>query len=77
MSGSEGHKAWSLLTNTTGDLQLRPGDHVHTWGFVHMDTPGYDPVSVTGQVASGTPTRSERHGSGEEEFNPWILGATL
>ena len=28
-------------------------------------------------VASGTPTHSERHGIGEEEFNPWILGATL
>jgi altronate hydrolase len=120
-------------------------ESVHTRGFVHMDTPGYDPVSVTGQVAggcnlvvfttgrgsvfgcrpaptikvatnadlytrmrndmdvnagrlldgaslqeigeeifemmlavaSGTPTRSERHGIGEEEFNPWILGATL
>ncbi len=114
-------------------------------GFVHMDTPGYDPVSVTGQVAggcnlvafttgrgsvfgcrpaptikiasntalyrtmqgdmdvnagrvlegaavrevgeeifdlllrvaSGEETHSERHGIGEEEFNPWILGATL
>ena len=114
-------------------------------GLVHMDTPGYDPVSVTGQVAggcnlvvfttgrgsvfgcrpaptikvatttdlysrmhndmdvnagrildgasldevgseifelilevaSGSPTRSERHGIGEEEFNPWILGAVL
>jgi altronate hydrolase len=114
-------------------------------GLVHMDTPGFDPVSVTGQVAggctlvvfttgrgsvfgckpaptikvatnsplyekmrndmdvdagtimAGTPvevvgreifelmlavasgetTRSERHGIGEEEFNPWILGATL
>ncbi|MGH2444124.1 MAG: UxaA family hydrolase [Chloroflexota bacterium] len=114
-------------------------------GFVHMDTPGFDPVSVTGQVAggcnlvvfttgrgsvfgcrpaptikvassdslyrrmpedmdvnagrilhgagvrevgeeifelmlataSGEQTCSERHGIGEEEFNPWILGATL
>ena len=118
---------------------------VRARGFVHMDTPGFDPVSVTGQVAggcnlvvfttgrgsvfgcrpaptikvattadlygrmrndmdvnagrildgsavaevgeeifelmlevaSGSPTRSERHGIGEEEFNPWILGATL
>lgn len=118
---------------------------ISTRGFVHMDTPGYDPVSVTGQVAggcnlvafttgrgsvfgcrpaptikiasnsalfarmrndmdfdggrvldgrsldeagaeifelmlavaSGEQTRSERHGIGEEEFNPWILGATL
>jgi altronate hydrolase len=118
---------------------------VHKRGFIHMDTPGYDPVSVTGQVAggcnlvifttgrgsvfgcrpaptikvatntplyrrmagdmdvnagrvledasldevgaeifelmlrvaAGEPTKSERHGIGEEEFNPWILGATL
>jgi altronate hydrolase len=116
-----------------------------THGLVHMDTPGFDPVSVTGQVAggcnlvvfttgrgsvfgcrpaptikvasntalfekmrndmdvdagtiitgtppaevgreifelmvavaAGEPTRSEEHGIGEEEFNPWILGATL
>jgi altronate hydrolase len=114
-------------------------------GFVHMDTPGYDPVSVTGQVAggcnlvafttgrgsafgykpapslkiatnselygrqepdmdidagkvlggvsledlgreifeelldiaSGKQTKSELAGIGSEEFNPWILGATL
>jgi altronate hydrolase len=120
-------------------------EQVEAHGLVHMDTPGFDPVSVTGQVAggcnlvvfttgrgsvfgcrpaptikvatntplyqrmrndmdvdagsilTGTPppevgreifelmlavasgleTRSERHGIGEEEFNPWILGATL
>lgn len=28
-------------------------------------------------VASGQPTRSEVHGFGEEEFQPWIQGATL
>jgi altronate hydrolase len=120
-------------------------ERIRTRGFVHMDSPGYDPVSVTGQVASGCnlicfttgrgsvfgcrpapsikiastselarkmphdidvnagrilegesidkvgeeilslllavasgqPTKSELHGIGEEEFNPWILGATL
>ncbi len=115
-------------------------------GLVFMDSPGYDPVSATGQVASGAnlicfttgrgsvfgskptpslkissntalfrrmpddmdlncgtilegsetvkkagdaifrellavasgkPTRSELHGFGEEEFQPWNLGATL
>ncbi|HEV2109367.1 MAG TPA: altronate dehydratase family protein [Thermomicrobiales bacterium] len=114
-------------------------------GFVHMDTPGYDPVSVTGQVAggcnvvvfstgrgscfgfkpapsiklatnselyarqepdmdincgqvldgmpleelgqqifeeiiavaSGKQSKSELAGVGEEEFNPWIIGAML
>ncbi|HEU4637101.1 MAG TPA: altronate dehydratase family protein [Edaphobacter sp.] len=29
------------------------------------------------EIASGKPTRSEIHGFGEEEFQPWILGATL
>jgi altronate hydrolase len=114
-------------------------------GFIHMDTPGYDPVSATGQVAggcnvivfttgrgsafgfkpspsikvatnselyakqepdmdinagkmldgltleemgteifeevlavaSGKRSKSELSGLGEEEFNPWIIGATL
>jgi altronate hydrolase len=121
------------------------GERVTERGFVHMDTPGYDPVSVTGQVAggcnvvtfttgrgsafgfkpapslkvatnselygrqepdmdinagrvldgvsldqlgqeifeeilavaSGKPTKSEAAGVGQEEFNPWILGAML
>lgn len=121
------------------------GERVTERGFVHMDTPGYDPVSVTGQVAggcnvvvfttgrgsafgfkpapsikiasnsvlyhnqepdmdvnagrvlegasldavgdeifesvlavaSGKRTKSELAGVGEEEFNPWILGAVL
>jgi altronate dehydratase len=121
------------------------GERITDRGFVHMDTPGYDPVSVTGQVAggcnviafttgrgsafgfrpapsikiatnqelyrkqepdmdidagkvlegvtldelgeeifeeilavaSGKQTKSELAGIGAEEFNPWILGATL
>jgi altronate hydrolase len=29
------------------------------------------------EIASGKSTRSEIHGFGEEEFQPWLLGATL
>ena len=29
------------------------GEKITERGFVHMDTPGYDPVSATGQVAGG------------------------
>ena len=29
------------------------------------------------RVASGEPTRSELHGYGQNEFAPWILGATM
>jgi altronate hydrolase len=121
------------------------GERITERGFVHMDTPGYDPVSATGQVAggcnliafttgrgsafgfkpapsikiasnselyarqepdmdvnagkvldgasldevgqeifeevlavaSGKRTKSELAGIGSEEFNPWLLGATL
>ncbi len=28
-------------------------EHITARGFVYMDSPGYDPVSATGQVASG------------------------
>ena len=120
-------------------------ERITSRGFVHMDTPGYDPVAVTGQVAggcnlvcfttgrgsafgfkpapsikiatnsdlyvkqepdmdinagrmldgisldelgmeifehilavaSGQKTKSELDNIGEEEFNPWIIGATL
>lgn len=120
-------------------------ERIASKGFLHMDTPGYDPVSATGQVAggcnivvfttgrgsafgfkpapsikvatnstlyakqepdmdinagrmldgltlqemgqeifddilevaSGKRSKSEAAGIGEEEFNPWIIGATL
>ncbi|MDA0225570.1 MAG: UxaA family hydrolase, partial [Proteobacteria bacterium] len=122
------------------------GEKVTAKGFVFMDTPGYDPVSVTGHVAgganvvcfttgrgsvfgckptpslklatntrmfshmeedmdincgtvvdgtesvpevgerifrmildtaSGTPSKSEALGFGEDEFAPWVIGATM
>lgn len=121
------------------------GERITGRGFIHMDTPGYDPVSATGQVAggcqmivfttgrgsafgfkpspsikvatnstlyanqepdmdinagkvldgvsldqlgqeifdkiiavaSGEQSKSEAAGIGEEEFNPWIIGAML
>ena len=124
---------------------LQYGERVKTPGFLFMDSPGYDPVSITGLVASGAnvvtfttgrgscygckpvpslkiatnsflyehmnedmdinagvilsgvsiedvghlifektlavasgeKTKSELNGMGDEEFNPWIIGATL
>jgi altronate dehydratase len=131
--------------NTPLNQVVGYGERVTERGFVHMDTPGYDPVSVTGQVAggcnvvvfttgrgsafgfkpapsikiatnstlyanqepdmdvnagkvldgvsldqlgqeifakilsvaSGERSKSELAGVGEEEYNPWILGAML
>ncbi len=42
-----------------------------------LDEAGTEIFELLIAVASGELTRSERHGIGEEEFNPWILGATL
>ncbi len=63
---SPGNKAGGLTTilekslgavakgGTTGLMEVYGyGEPVTTRGFVYMDTPGYDPVSVTGQVAGG------------------------
>jgi altronate hydrolase len=63
---SPGNKAGGLTTilekslgavakgGTTGLMDVYGyGEAVTTKGFVYMDTPGYDPVSVTGQVAGG------------------------
>lgn len=45
----------SSMKGGTGPLMevYRYAEPVTTAGFVFMDTPGYDPVSVTGQIAGG------------------------
>jgi altronate hydrolase len=48
---SLGAQAKSGSTNLT-DVYLY-AEEIKTKGFVFMDSPGYDPVSATGQVASG------------------------
>ncbi len=63
---SPGNKAGGLTTilekslgavakGGTSNLQAvyEYAEHVTDHGFVYMDTPGYDPVSATGQVAGG------------------------
>jgi altronate hydrolase len=156
---SPGNKAGGLTTilekslgaaakgGSTGLMQVYEyADQVKTSGLVFMDTPGYDPVSATGQVAgganlicfttgrgsafgakpapsiklssntktylrqledidincgeildgtvslpdtgekifrkivaiaSGEKTKSEEQGYGENEFVPWVIGATM
>jgi altronate hydrolase len=156
---SPGNKAGGLTTilekslgavakGGTSNLQAvyEYAEPVTAHGFVYMDTPGYDPVSATGQVAgganlicfttgrgsaygcapspslklatntalwqrqeedmdincgeiidgqvsiqemgqrifelvlataSGTPTKSEKHGYGQNEFVPWQVGAVM
>ncbi len=48
---SLGAAAKGGTTNLTGVFKY--AEMINTKGFVFMDSPGYDPASVTGQVASG------------------------
>ncbi len=48
---SLGAIAKSGTTNLVDVVEF--AEHVSAKGFVYMDTPGYDPVSATGQVAGG------------------------
>ncbi len=63
---SPGNKAGGLTTiyekslgaiaksgSTPMNAVYKYAERITARGFVHMDTPGYDPVSVTGQVAGG------------------------
>jgi altronate hydrolase len=63
---SPGNKAGGLTTilekslgaaakggSTTLEAVYRYAEPIETKGFVYMDTPGYDPVAATGQVAGG------------------------
>ena len=44
---------------------------------VTLDELGQEIFEVLLAVASGKHTKSELAGVGTEEFNPWLLGATL
>ncbi|MEQ8395328.1 altronate dehydratase family protein [Thalassobaculum sp.] len=49
---SLGAAAKGGTTNLTGVFKY--GEPINTKGFVFMDSPGYDPCSITGEVASGS-----------------------
>lgn len=64
----------TLYENMPGDIDVNAGDIIK----------GVSPQEVGRQileeiiaVASGKPSKSEAQGLGEEEFAPWILGATM
>ena len=46
-------------------------------GIVDVDTMGQKIFEKILDTASGTPTKSELLGMGEEEFVPWQVGAVL
>jgi altronate hydrolase len=63
-----------LYTRMRNDMDVNAGRILEG---ASLEEVGQEIFEMMLEVASGSPTRSERHGIGEEEFNPWILGATL
>ena len=69
-----------IATNTPmyermiGDMDVNAGCIL---GGTSVDEVGREIFETILRVASGEPTKSEQHGIGEEEFSPWLIGATL
>lgn len=71
----------SIKLATNSDLWRRQADDIDIncggilEGEVSIDEMGEQIFQMILQIASGTATKSERHGYGQNEFVPWQLGA--
>jgi altronate hydrolase len=69
-----------IATNTPmyermiGDMDINAG---RILSGTSLEEVGQEIFEMILRVASGEQTKSERHGIGEEEFAPWLIGATL
>ncbi|MDB5079707.1 MAG: galactonate dehydratase [Chloroflexi bacterium] len=69
-----------VATNTTMYEQMTEDMDVNAGKIlsgVPLEEVGREIFELVIRVASGEPSKSEAQGIGEEEFNPWILGAML
>jgi altronate hydrolase len=57
-----------------GDMDINAG---HILEGMPVEEVGREIFEKLIAVASGAPSLSEAQGIGEEEFNPWIVGATM
>lgn len=64
----------TLYQNLTGDMDINAGEILHGTSALEVGTHILEEVIA---VASGKQSKSEAQGLGEEEFAPWILGATV
>jgi altronate hydrolase len=64
----------TLYANQEPDMDINAGVVLDG---VSLDDFGQQVFDRILEVASGAPSKSEAAGVGQEEFNPWILGAIL
>jgi altronate hydrolase len=65
----------ALYERMTEDMDINCGDIVD--GTVTVEQKGREIFEMILSVASGTPSKSEALGIGQEEFVPWYLGAVM
>ncbi len=65
----------TLFHRMSDDMDINCGTIIE--GKETVEEAGMRIFSEMIAIASGTPTRSEIHGFGEEEFQPWLQSATL
>jgi altronate hydrolase len=65
----------ALYERMTEDMDINCGDIVD--GTVTVEQKGREIFEMILRVASGTPSKSEALGIGQEEFVPWYLGAVM
>jgi altronate hydrolase len=65
----------SLFHRMSDDMDINCGTVIE--GTESVEQAGVRIFAEMLSIASGTPTRSEVHGFGEEEFQPWLQSATL
>jgi altronate hydrolase len=64
----------NLYRRMTGDMDINAGRVLEGASLAEIGNEIFEEILA---VASGKRTKSEAQGVGEEEFNPWIIGATL
>jgi altronate hydrolase len=64
----------TLYANQEPDMDINAGKVLDGVSLEQLGQEIFDKIL---DVASGERTKSERAGVGEEEYNPWIIGAML
>jgi altronate hydrolase len=64
----------ALYERQEPDMDINAGKMLDGLSLEEMGAEIFEEILA---VASGKPSKSEAAGIGEEEFNPWIIGATL
>ena len=65
----------SMYNRMQEDMDINSGTILE--GLESIEENGIKIYESIVSVASGKKTKSEKNGYGDDEFNPWVIGATL